>query len=79
MSPTIQDGDFVMVDTGRKRLYDGYEYALAVGDNISIKRLGRLAEGRIRVISDNRVEYPPHEIHPNNLRAIARSPGTLTN
>jgi len=67
MWPTIQEGDVVMLDTGRCRIYDGCIYALGQDDTISVKRLERLPGGRIRVISDNRTEFPAHEA---DLRAI---------
>jgi phage repressor protein C with HTH and peptisase S24 domain len=67
MWPTIQEGDVVMLDTGRRHIYDGCIYALGQEDTISVKRLERLPGGRIRLISDNRAEFPAYE---TDLRAI---------
>lgn len=72
MDPTIRDGDIIMVDTGRKRIYDGYIYALGIGQTIAIKRLETLPGGRIRIISDNRNEFPPYEINAQDLRLLGQ-------
>lgn len=72
MDPTIRDGDIIMIDTGRKRIYDGYIYALGIGETIAIKRLETLPGGRIRIISDNRSEFPPYEINAQDLRLLGQ-------
>jgi phage repressor protein C with HTH and peptisase S24 domain len=72
MSPTIMDGDLVMMDVGRRLVHDGGIYAIGLGDAISIKRLELLVGGRVRVISDNRQEYPPYEVDQAELRILGR-------
>jgi len=72
MEPTITDGDIVMVDIGRKRIYDGYIYGLGIGETIAIKRLESLPEGMIRILSDNRREYPPYETNAQDLRILGQ-------
>lgn len=72
MSPTIMDGDMVMVDLGRRSIHDGGIYAIGKADTISIKRLELLVAGQVRVISDNRTEYPPYEVDLPDLRIIGR-------
>jgi phage repressor protein C with HTH and peptisase S24 domain len=72
MWPTIQEGDVVMLDTGRHRIYDGCIYAMGQYDTISVKRLERLADGRIRVISDNRTEFPPYETGLEDIRILGQ-------
>lgn len=69
MEPVIMDGDIIMVDTGQKRIFDGYIYALAVGVSIVIKRLYFKPNGLVRVRSDN-PEYEPYESAPDDLRVI---------
>lgn len=70
MTPTISDGDTVMIDRGRTRIKSGSIYALGIEDTIIIKRLEYLVSGSIRIISDNRQEYAPYEANPKNIRII---------
>lgn len=53
MLPTIDDGDKVLVDTSKKRIIDMKIYAIVVGGDLKIKRLKRLFNGSIEIISDN--------------------------
>ncbi len=70
MCPTLQEGDMVMVDTGRIRPSSGKIYAFTPGDNlIQVKRL----ESRgnvIRVISDNRDVYDAYNLPYDQIRVI---------
>ena len=52
MHPTLQDGDLVMIDLGRTRVYDGLLYAVGIGTTVLIKRL-KLKPDTIRICSDN--------------------------
>lgn len=54
MAPTIGDGDLCLVDLSRRKLdeQDGL-WAIAFGDMGAIKRLRRLPDGSIKIISDN--------------------------
>jgi phage repressor protein C with HTH and peptisase S24 domain len=70
MTPTISDGDTVMIDMGRTRIKSGSIYALGIEDTIIVKRLEYLVSGTIRIISDNRQEYAPYEANPQNIRII---------
>ncbi|MBW2052742.1 MAG: helix-turn-helix transcriptional regulator [Deltaproteobacteria bacterium] len=72
MEPTIHAGDVVLIDTGRKRIYDGNIYALGLGETIVIKRLELLPGDRVRIISDNRTEYPPENAHLGSVRIIGQ-------
>ena len=72
MQPTIMDGDVVMLDTGRRRIFDGQIYALGMGETIMIKRLENLVGGRIRIIADNRTEFPPYEAEARDIRIIGQ-------
>jgi phage repressor protein C with HTH and peptisase S24 domain len=72
MEPTIQEGDTVLIDTGRKRIYDGCIYALGQGETVVIKRLELLAGMRVRIISDNRTEFPPYEVPLRDLRILGQ-------
>jgi phage repressor protein C with HTH and peptisase S24 domain len=72
MQPTIMDGDVVMLDTGRTRIFDGQIYALSQADTIMIKRLENLVGGRVRIISENRTEFPPYEAEARDIRIIGQ-------
>jgi phage repressor protein C with HTH and peptisase S24 domain len=61
-----------MIDVGRRRVHDGAMYAIGIGETISVKRLELLATGRVRIISDNRAEYPPYEMELADLRILGR-------
>ena len=71
MENTIQDGDMVLVDTGRTKIYPMCIYAIGIGEIIAIKRLESLPDGRIRTISDNK-KYPPEEIPAQDIRILGQ-------
>lgn len=59
MTPTLADGDEIMVDTGdaTERLRDGI-YVIRIDDAVKVKRLSRApGRGRVSVVSDNSA-YP---------------------
>lgn len=66
------DGDIVMIDCGRKSIYDGCIYGQGIGETITIKRLETLSGGKIGIMSDNRSEYPPYEGNAQDLRIIGQ-------
>lgn len=60
MSPTIRDGDTVLINTADRGITDGKIYAMRQGDHLRIKRLSRRTLS-ILIISDNR-DFDPEEI-----------------
>lgn len=72
MHPTIQDGDTVLIDTGRLSIKEGMLYALRFDETIMIKRLSFRPEGRVLIISDNRSEYDPYEADIKNINIIGQ-------
>lgn len=59
MEPTLADGSRVLVNRAARRRRDGRLYVLRTGDGLVIKRAGRSADGRWRLVSDNPApEYP---------------------
>jgi phage repressor protein C with HTH and peptisase S24 domain len=58
MKPTINDGDIVYVDENRNFIKDGKIFAIEHGDLFRCKRLYKTAEGGVRIVSDNKEEYP---------------------
>jgi phage repressor protein C with HTH and peptisase S24 domain len=66
MEPTLYDGDIVAIDRGAQRIIDGGVFALFYGEQARIKRLFVLADGSLRVTSDNPAY--PEEIIPPDVR-----------
>jgi transcriptional regulator with XRE-family HTH domain len=55
MYPTIMDGDVCMLDTGRRRLDEQDAlWAVSFGDLGMIKRLRRMPDGSVKIMSDNK-------------------------
>ncbi|RBP76985.1 MULTISPECIES: S24 family peptidase [Marinobacter] len=67
MDGTLSDGDTVLIDCSRKKP-DGV-FAIRIGDALRIKRLQTMADGSLRVSSDNAL-YQPETIHPENFGNI---------
>ena len=66
MERTLFDGDRVAVHLGDRRIVDGRVYAVIVGE-AKIKRLFKLRDGSLRVVSDNHDKtLYPDEIIPAN-------------
>ncbi|MDO6671248.1 helix-turn-helix transcriptional regulator [Cobetia amphilecti] len=58
MEPIIVDGCPIGIDKSCRSITDGKIYALDHGGMLRVKRLYRLPLGRMRVVSDNHIEYP---------------------
>lgn len=67
MDGTLSDGDTVLIDCSRKKP-DGV-FAIRMGDALRIKRLQKMADGSLRVSSDNPI-YQPEVIHPENMGQV---------
>ncbi len=67
MDGTLANGDTVLIDRSRKRP-DGV-FAIRIGDALRIKRLQKMADGSLRVSSDNEM-YQPEIIHPENMGQV---------
>jgi len=73
MEPTLRTGDVVMVDFGRRRIYDGGIYALGERDLIMVKRLFVLPDGRLRISSDNPdPKYEAYEMPHSMVRILGQ-------
>lgn len=75
MVPTIGDRDLLLVDTSDAQLRDNAIYALSLNGDVVVKRLERRMNGAVRVISDNRDNYDPYELGPDEadeLRIIGQ-------
>lgn len=74
MSPTLEDGDVVLLDTSAKELQNGKVYALCIDNEVRIKRV-RVSFGKITLVSDNldKLRYPDEEVPPEvQLDVIGR-------
>jgi phage repressor protein C with HTH and peptisase S24 domain len=74
MSPTINDGDLVMINMADRDVASGRVYALVGEDGLRVKRLIRRADGVIEMRSDNPLQhiYPPEAILNDNVAVIGR-------
>lgn len=58
MMPAIYDGATLGIDKGCQHAIDGKVFVLDHGGMLRVKRLYRMPLNRIRVVSDNHIEYP---------------------
>lgn len=58
MMPAIHDGATLGIDKGCQHVIDGKVFVLDHGGMLRVKRLYRMPLNRIRVVSDNNIEYP---------------------
>ena len=58
MTPYVQDGDTIYIDKRRKEVKDGRIFAIRFGELCLCKRLYRLPDGGVRIVSDNAAEFP---------------------
>ena len=72
MSSTLEDGDTVMIDTGRCDIKEGMIYALRVDHSVMIKRLSFRVGGKVLIISDNRHEYDPYEAPMKDVHILGQ-------
>lgn len=68
MTPYIQDGDTIFVDKGRTQIKDGRIFAIRFGDLYFCKRLYRLPNGAVRIVSDNSDEFPEMTATRENIQ-----------
>ena len=63
MFPTIVGGsDKILIDFSKKEIYDGKIYLIRYDNTLFAKRLQKLPNNKLRVISDN-VNYEPYTIN----------------
>lgn len=73
MTPTLADGDVVMIDMGKRDLsFDGLFVMQDGGASLLVKRIGRgTRRGCVMLISDNRT-YPPIEREVSEIDVIGK-------
>lgn len=72
MTPTLRDGDIVMIDTNRKTPNLNGIYSINLGGLAAVKRLEMGLKDKIRIISDNVAEYPPYEADLSDIIIIGQ-------
>ncbi len=58
MYPTINDGEYMLINSAAKDPMDGHIYVIRSGDMIWVKRVQRNLDSSLLLISDNKA-YPP--------------------
>lgn len=66
MSPTLEDGDFAVVDRSVTRIYTDAMFAFQMSNDLFVKRFQRIGK-ELKVISDNRERYDPYILKPEDL------------
>ena len=61
MSPTIEGGDGILVDTSKKEVYDGAIYCVRIEGQLYAKRLQKIPPKKVLVVSDNQ-KYKSFEV-----------------
>lgn len=67
MHPTIPDGSLLVIDHSQASLHDGCIYVLGVADDLLVKRVRRMLDGSIDLISDNQKYYPVQSLAADRL------------
>lgn len=73
MSPTLREGDVVMIDTTKRNLgFDGL-FVLRMDGALHVKRVTRGGRGgQVRIMSDNRESYPATERELSEVEAVGK-------
>jgi SOS-response transcriptional repressor LexA len=69
MSPTIDEGDLVLVDLREPRYRHDGVYALRSGGEIAVKRVQRRPDGKLIIRSDNPA-YEPAAVTPESITIV---------
>ena len=71
MSPTIDEGDLVLVDLREARFRHDGVYVLRTGTDLAVKRLQRQPDGSLLIRSDNPA-YEPAAVRPDEVALLGR-------
>jgi phage repressor protein C with HTH and peptisase S24 domain len=58
MEPTISDGDSILINTAENEPQDGHIYVIRSGETLWVKRVQRMLDGSLSLISDNKMYAP---------------------
>lgn len=70
MYPTIPDGAVMICDGSRKEVLNGFVYAFVVDGDLIVKRVERLLNGTIDLISDNKERYPVRNYKASDVMSL---------
>lgn len=71
MEPRLFDKDTVVVDTADQRVpANGGVFALVYAGELLVKRLFRLPDGGLKVVSDNHARYEPVTVGPDQIEHV---------
>lgn len=72
MQPILWDGDNVVLDVSRKAIKNERVFAIAYGGEARVKRLHLLADGRLRIASDNpdKLRFPDEFLAGDDLNRL---------
>lgn len=70
MSPTFNDGDFVIVDTSKREILADGVYSVQSGGGIFIKRIQRELDGGVTLLSDN-PKYHPRSVPVEDIETMS--------
>ncbi|WP_460821529.1 LexA family transcriptional regulator [Lysobacter olei] len=72
MEPTLWDGDKAVIHTGQRRIRNDRVFALIYGGEARVKRISMMADGRLRIVSDNpdKTRYPDEYVQPEDMAQV---------
>lgn len=70
MSPYLRGGDVALISLAHRELRGGEVYAIAVGEELRVRRINRRADGGLDLVSDNR--SPQHPVEHIDARSVER-------
>lgn len=56
------NGAPMLVDTSKKEVRNGFIYVFDVAGDLMVKRIERLPDGTVNLLSDNSGKYPPRTL-----------------
>jgi phage repressor protein C with HTH and peptisase S24 domain len=62
MEPTIMNGAPMLVDTSKREVRNGFIYVFDIAGDLMVKRIERLPDGTINLLSDNSSKYPSRNL-----------------
>lgn len=72
MEPLINDNDLVMVDRSSKIVREGKVYICSYYNELLLKKIQIIGNGKYRLISENNILYPPIESPKEDITIIGR-------
>jgi len=70
MEPTIQEGDFILLDKAERQMKEGRIYVITAPDGLLLKRFQRHVDGSVMLTSDNAARYAPLRLSAAELSTL---------